>query len=189
MNGDFYYCTGETPILKTNSIPFTLTFIDCAMKYPLPLNKQITIGLKIVSPLSDSLTNKLLIVSIDDKNNFTSKGGEYKDGWVTTKVWNFGTFAVAIDTTAPKIKEPKLAKGNNIASLKVLEFKISDNLSGIKTYRVELDGKWILFEYEPKKQSLFCKNNSVLPKGKHTLKIIVSDSKGNTSVEWFTYVK
>ncbi|MEW6469860.1 MAG: M23 family metallopeptidase [Bacteroidota bacterium] len=153
-----------------------------------PLFQPLSLAIPCDTSVHDSLKAKLLIIQLDDKGNFTSKGGQYKNGRVSTKLWNFGTFAIAMDTTAPKIREPKLPKGGSIAGLKTLEFKISDELSGIKTYRVEIDGKWILFEYEPKKRSLFCKTSD-LPAGKHTLKVEVSDSKGNKTVKWLTYAK
>lgn len=182
------YYDGSKITTHKDKINSTLSYSYKIHGKYIPIHNSYSLSLKTDS-LPDSLINKLLIVSIDDKGNFSSKGGQYDSGWITTKVWSFGTFAVAIDTTAPVIKQPKLPKGNIITTQKKLEFKISDNLSGIKTYRVELDGKWLLFEYEPKAQSLFCLNNADLPKGKHTLKVTVTDNKGNTAVKWFTYNK
>jgi hypothetical protein len=173
---------------RKEKLPHTYSLL---FRFPgkyVPLHNKYSLSLKVDTLVPDPLKSKLLIVAIDENRNFSSKGGEFKDGWVTTQTRSFGAFAVAIDSTAPRIKEPKLPKGNNIAALKELSFIINDNLSGIKNYRVTLDGKWILFEYEPKKRSLFCKNTD-LPAGKHTLKVVVTDEKDNQRVEWFTYTK
>ena len=49
---------------------------------------------------------------------------------------------------------------NNILALIVaydmcfLKFKITDDYTGIKSYRGEINGKWILLEYEPKNNTL-----------------------------------
>jgi hypothetical protein len=153
-----------------------------------PIHNRYSLSLKVDTLLPDSLNRKLLIGMRDEKGKFSSKGGEYRDGWVTTQTRSFGIFAVIMDSTAPFIKEPRLPKGNSITHLKVMEFKINDNLSGIKHYRVTLDGKWVLFEYEPKNKSLFCKTAD-LPDGKHTLKVVVTDEKDNQRVEWLTYTK
>ena len=137
----------------------------------------------------DSLRSKLLIVHIDEKGNISSKGGEYKDGWVIAKTGTLGTFAIVIDSTAPKIKAPIIPKSKNISKLKVLDFKVADNLTGIKYYRATIDGKWILLEYEPKKNSLFCKNDDRIPNGTHQLILKVTDGKANSSTLLFDYVK
>ena len=151
-----------------------------------PLLKPITISLRCTRLPADSLLDKLLIAEVDGNGIKRSKGGEYKKGRVETSTFSLGTFAVAIDTIPPVIREPK---NTNITSLKKLEFRITDDLSGIGSYRVTVDGKWVLFEYEPKLRSLFCKNDSRLPKGKHTIKVLVIDKKKNSRTEWFTYTK
>ena len=137
----------------------------------------------------DSLRYKLLIVHIDGKQNISSKGGDYKDGWVSAKVGTLGSFVVVIDSTPPKIKAPIIPKSKNISKLKVLDFKVADNLTGIKYYRATIDGKWILLEYEPKKNSLFCKNDEHIPNGTHQLILKVTDGKANSSTLLFDYVK
>jgi hypothetical protein len=125
---------------------------------------------------------------VNEKGGFSSKGGTYSSGWVVTQTRSFGTFTIAIDTIPPRIKSPGLPKGQRLSALKELSFTISDNLSGIKSYRVTVDGKWILFGYEPKTRSLFCKTSD-LPAGKHTLKVVVTDEKENQSIAWLTYVR
>ena len=62
-----------------------------------------------------------------------------------------------------------------------LEFKISDDLSGIKNYRGEIDGKWVLFEYDAKSKLLtytFDKERMTFGKS-HLIKLVVTDNKEN----------
>ncbi len=59
--------------------------------------------------------------------------------------------------------------------------KATDNLSGIKKYRVTIDGKWVLCEYEAKQDLLFYTfDKNVLP-GRHTYVIEVTDDKNNVA--------
>ena len=82
-----------------------------------------------------------------------------------------------------------------MAKAKTLSVKVADNLTGIKSYRAAIDGKWILMEYEPKKQLLFYEFSSFAStlKGEniqshfrdleqtasHTFELTVTDGKNN----------
>ena len=64
-----------------------------------------------------------------------------------------------------------------------VQFKIGDDLSGIKSYRGEMDGKWVLFEFEPKSKLLtytFDKSRMALGKS-HLLRLVVTDYQGNNN--------
>ncbi|MDG2147698.1 MAG: hypothetical protein P8K14_05735 [Flavobacteriaceae bacterium] len=64
-----------------------------------------------------------------------------------------------------------------------MKIKIEDNLSGIKSYNGEINGKWVLFEYEPKNKNLTYNFSDIKFKsGKQDLKLKVTDNVGNESV-------
>ena len=65
-----------------------------------------------------------------------------------------------------------------VSNLGRVEFKISDNLSGIETYRGVIDGKWVMFEYDGKNALLSYKlEPSRVKKGKsHKVKMVVTDA-------------
>ena len=48
-----------------------------------------------------------------------------------------------------------------------IRVNIKDDLSGIKSYRGEIDNKWILMEYDPKRERLTHYFDKNLSKGKH----------------------
>ena len=64
---------------------------------------------------------------------------------------------------------------------------VKDALSGIKKYRASIDGKWVLCEYETKKDLLFYTFDESISTGIHSFKIEVSDDKNNLSVLQFTF--
>ena len=65
-----------------------------------------------------------------------------------------------------------------------LSFSIRDRLSGIGKYEVEIDGRWVLAEFDAKRSRLAANlADAGIERGKrHALIIRVSDNKGNETV-------
>lgn len=154
-----------------------------------PLQKPITLKLK-PSNLPDSLQSKACIISINEKGNVNYEGGDFKDGYVITETKKFGNYTISIDVSAPKLFPQFKKDANGIVNLKLAKgiyFKVSDNLSGIKTYNLFIDGKWYAMEFEPKKSLLFYEFEKSITKGSHTIVIEVIDAKGNSTKQEYTF--
>jgi hypothetical protein len=83
----------------------------------------------------------------------------------------------------PKIKIDKKIGGKWISQQNELVFTISDDLSGIKSYEGTLNGKWILFEYDPKSKKLIHRfSDGIVDEGKNDLKVVVRDNVGNSTI-------
>ena len=148
------------------------------------VQKAYILSIKAVN-FPPSLQSKAVIVSMKDKGNRSYEGGIYSEGWVTTQTKNFGNFAIAVDTISPVIKPTfKITDKANVdlRKAKSIAFKVRDNLSGIKKYRVTIDGKWVLCEYDLKRDLLFYDFENSIQSGKHAFKLEVSDEKNNSSV-------
>lgn len=120
--------------------------------------------------------NKALIVN----SNRSSQGGYFENGWIKTKPRNFGSFFIAIDTVAPNIIPVNIANGKNMKGISKMSFRISDGLSGIKSFNGYIDGKWVLMEFDTKTASLWHEFDERTGAGKHTLELLVVDMKDNT---------
>ncbi|MFN0256875.1 M23 family metallopeptidase [Pedobacter ureilyticus] len=120
--------------------------------------------------------NKALIVN----SNRSSQGGYFENGWVKTKPRNFSSFFIAIDTVAPNIIPVNIANGKNMKGISKMSFRISDGLSGIKSFNGYIDGKWVLMEFDTKTASLWHEFDERTGAGKHTLELLVVDMKDNT---------
>ncbi len=131
---------------------------------------------------SDTLVDKskYCLVWINGKNR-SAVDSKYVDGHIVGTPSALGRFAVTTDTTSPTIRpeKPELWGKNGRVS-----FIITDNLSGIKTYRGEIDGKFALFELDGKTGRLaFKMDRTRFDSGKrHTVNLKVTDACGNTSV-------
>ncbi len=130
--------------------------------------------------LPDQLKSKALIVLVSEGGTKSSQGGAFQNGYVSTKVKYFGNYAVAVDTTAPTIVPKNISPNKNMSKSSTIQFKISDNLSGIKSYRATVDGRWILMELEGKTSLLTYKFDDHVPKGIHELILKVIDLKNNS---------
>ena len=93
---------------------------------------------------------------------------------------SFGRFSVSVDTLSPGIKGLNIFPGK-VTTSSTIKMTIKDDMSGIKSYRGEIDGKWILMEYDPKRARLTHYFEKDLSKGKHTFTLEVEDEKGNIS--------
>ena len=134
--------------------------------------------------MPENLRDKALIVLVDPVSGQKSAvGGEYSGGWVTTKTTLLGSFAVAVDKTPPSITPLSIKDKKTLTNPSKVQFKISDDLSGIKTYRGEIDGNWVLFEFDAKSRTLsYSFDKSRMAYGKsHLLRLAVTDYQGNTN--------
>ena len=147
------------------------------------LQKPYTLSIKC-DWIPDNLRDKALIVLVGQSSGQKSAvGGEYSGGWVTAKTNLLGNFAVAVDNTPPTITPLSIKDKKTLTNPSKVQFKISDNLSGIKSYRGEIDGNWVLFEYEPKSNILsysFDKRRMAFGKS-HLLRLVVTDYQGNSN--------
>ena len=158
-----------------------LTDLHMLGKMKVPIHKYFVLRLKL-GDIADKYIDKALIVELsNDLKKSSAVGGKYNDGWMQAEVRSFGNYTVKIDTVCPKISPINFYEGKNMQGINKLEFKISDNLSGIQDYDVWIDDQWVLSNYLPKKAKLivtFNKYNKI-EKGEHLVKISVIDERGN----------
>ena len=133
---------------------------------------------------NDSLLIRQSFISkLNSKGNPTYLITNKKDDKFQVKSSSLGTFFIAKDTLSPEIKSLNFYKGQWISKLKYLKIKVRDDFSGIKKYKGYLNDKWILFEYEPKTNTLtYDFSDIIFKKTKHNLKIYLEDNVGNKKV-------
>lgn len=146
----------------------------------IPLHTAASLQIKYEGP--DSLSAKALIVSCGANGRLYGVGGKYENGVVKAKVSSFGNYTIGVDIMPPVIT-PNFKNGAVISG-NVVSFIIKDALSGIKNYRVEIDGHWVLAEFDAKRSRLSVPlNEAKIKKGiTHKLKISVVDNKDNEAV-------
>jgi hypothetical protein len=139
--------------------------------------------------LPAKLQSKAVIVEMEAGNRFSSVGGTFEDGYVRTRIRDFGNYAVMADTTAPVIKPVNIFHNKKVSKQSSIQVKISDNLAGIRSYRGTLNGKWILMDYDAKNRLLVYSFDEHLKPGKNQFVLVVTDGVGNTSKYSATLVR
>lgn len=153
-----------------------------------PIHSFCTLSIK-PEGLPMKLTSKALIGIEESIGHFSSRGGTWENGWVTTQIREFGNYAILVDTIPPVIRTLNIVNNKNISHQSFLMVKISDALSGIKYYRGTLNGKWILMEYDAKSNSLTYFFDEMIKHGKNNFKLVVGDGVGNESVYTATLLR
>ncbi len=151
----------------------------------IPVHNTYTISLTIQQPIIDTLKNKYLLIL--KNNKFTSYSiVTWQDSIVLGDFDRFGTVQLAIDTIAPSLKPIDWDTNFTFNNQTKLLFHVSDNLTDIKMFSAELDGKWLMFS---RKNNFYIYDfDENLSLGLHELKVTVEDQVGNIATKefWFT---
>jgi hypothetical protein len=148
-----------------------------------PVHKAYSLSIK-PKTIPAGKESKLLLVQLADDQKKIAVNSFWSDGFLTADVLSFGRFYIGIDTVAPVISANELAQGANLTGKKEIRIRITDELSGIKSYDPSIDGNWALFEYDQKNDMLIYKfDETRITKGtKHNLSLKVTDNKDNSSL-------
>ena len=149
---------------------------------PLPLHGKCPLKIAVrYYPISD--LSKYYIVR-KHKGKRISAGGQFKEGYMHTAISELGTYSVALDTIAPKIVpmyKPQWNTGN-------IQFKISDAETGIKDYKVYIDGEFVLFKFSSKNSRLSSVHPKRIKRGvMHRMEVIITDYCGNKTREEYQF--
>jgi hypothetical protein len=142
-----------------------------------PLHNVCPLSLEIPNDVSTDKT-RYGIVAVN-KKNMTWLGGKYANGRITAEISELGDFTVAIDTVPPTIKCVRQKK----AVINKITFRITDNLSGIDSYRATVNQQFVLLEYDPKTGYISGIIEPERIRGNiNTIEIKVTDRAGNIKV-------
>jgi hypothetical protein len=163
---DTVYLNTDYRIYPDSSEVFTLGSPE------VPLNKTIKVTVRPSRKIN--WEGPMGIYRVAGKG-YTYLGGKWENGAIHFSTQEFGDFTILQDVTPPTIR-PVIV--NNY----VARFKIRDELSGISSYRANLDGQWLLMHYDSKTATIWSErlNKDELMQGK--LELVVIDEAGNRAV-------
>ncbi len=151
-----------------------------------PVHSGYNIAIKPSREISGASRDKLCLVYIndDDMETVSYAGGAWSDGFVEGSVRELGIYAIGIDTIAPNVMPVRFKNNATLGEYEELQIKISDDFSGISDYEALIDGKWALFEWDPKNSLLsYSPDPEYLSRGgKHSLELKVRDMLKNEAV-------
>ena len=175
---DYLDLTTSTPNnSKLLSTVYTLRLVNTNI----PPHKSFQLKIRIPDRYR-KMKDKLLIVSTWGRQIYAQQSRVEK-GFVVADVRTFGSFAIAMDTVAPKAAPSNFDSTSPLTS-NTLIIKISDNLSGIYSYQCYVNDKWTLAEFDGKSSSLTVESENLF-NGDNKIKLIIGDKMRNkASYEW-----
>ena len=156
----------------------------------IPLRKPFTIKYSL-KHIDDSRKKYLYLGMKGPKNyHFFISSEKFNDS-IIGHAKKLGKFKILTDSIPPDINFSNLKNDQWISNRKKLTIKINDNESGIKSFNGWINNKWILLEYESKKNMLTYdfedKVNS--NDSKNELVVSVKDNCGNVSMKKITFYR
>ncbi len=157
-------------------------------------------SLKIINPNIPVFENIKIIFPNSNSNSNSNKGNylanlnhNKEETFITsnlnqnnnfeTKTKQLGTFFIKNDSIPPTIKSLNFKNGDWISNKKFLKLKILDEETGIKKYRGTINGNWVLFEYEYKRNEISYEfDKYYINKPNNEVEITVEDMVGNISI-------
>lgn len=184
--GAFYKTQQLTSSSRDTVIDFQTKVHRAGDEY-IPLHKygEVSISLGGTPP---ALQKYICIGYLDEKANkpeIVSLGGKATTDKITADTRAMGSFVLISDTIPPTITPIEFSE--NMSDKRRMRFKIEDNLAtsgkakGLR-YEGSCDGKWILFEYDAKRDMLTHWFDSRIGPGEHEIVLKVTDDRGNSSV-------
>jgi hypothetical protein len=148
-----------------------------------PLHTRMKVSIR-AEKVPARLHAKAVLVRVNAQGRRSNAGGGFENGWVTASVNLFGNYAIAVDTVAPSITP----WAGNRKSKSCIKFTVGDNLSGIRLYRGEVNGNWVLVEWDPKNRMMTYNFDKMTPGGKNSFTLYLEDEKGNKSSKTVSFL-
>lgn len=167
-------------VIKTNNDILMDTLILHDESEPLHRNVEITLNLGEKIPFS---AEKMVLARVNGSGQLASVGGETYGNKLIATTRNFGRYVITADTVPPEIRQVNYAVGQQYRDGQSITFTATDDLTGLDSYNAYVDGKWVLMSYDAKSDRLTYRiDGSRIGSGMvHTLRVVCSDAKGNTS--------
>ncbi len=158
-------------------------------KDEIPLHKSIIVTADI-SNYEGVDKDKLFIGRLNYKGIPYYNKSQRKGNKISTYTKIFGSYVLVSDTTGPTIKPLNFSKDKWISKNKTLKIKVEDEVSGVSSYRATINGKFILMEYNYKKDVLtYDFDDNIIPESENNLKLIVVDNVGNNATFEATFFR
>ena len=155
----------------------------------IPVHKYIRLAYD-VSAFKPEDREKLFIGRVSYRGSLRYEGARLEGDQLTASVNALGDFKIGLDTQPPKIQSLDFTDGKWISNHKTINFKITDEDTGIKSYRATINGNFALMEYEYKKNQLtYAFEDGISQSGANDFKLIVTDNVGNSTTFEATFYR
>jgi hypothetical protein len=146
----------------------------------IPVQKEFEVEFQLPG-LKNEWQNKLVLVGFNIKNQPKIYELKFQNERYSARLKELGLFTIWPDLKAPDIIPINFKDSSKVSIQSTFKVNITDDLSGIKSFRAYMDNEWFLMEYEYKENLLFHLPENRITPGWHSFALVVEDYVGNTS--------
>lgn len=156
-----------------NAVSPLINFLNATI----PVHDSITVRMKPTENIPAEWMDRVVIKNIFGTRTYIEKA-QLQNGWYAARFRQFGSYQAFIDDEPPAVHAPPtdLSKASRII------FTPRDNFNTIKSFRAELDGRWLRFTNDKGKTWIYTFDEH-FPRGEHELKLTVEDEAGNVTTK------
>jgi len=192
LNYNFEFENAEIKIVKNTFLKNVKLNIDTSIDSIKIINPEIAVfkNIKIYFLNKEKRKGNYLALKDNNGNESFASAKLNNKNYFYHKTKSLGTYFIKNDSLNPLIELKNFKNNDWISNKSSIKIKILDKETGIKNYKVKINGKWMLFEYEYKKNELFYNFDSYfINKKKNLIEVSVEDMAGNKSQKNFTFFR
>ena len=192
LDYNFEFENTEIKIAKNTFLKNVKLNIDASIDSIKIINPEIAVfkNIKIYFLNKEKRKGNYLALKDNNGNESFATAKLNSKNYFYHKTKSLGTYFIKNDSLLPVIELKNFKNNDWITNKNSIKIKILDNETGIKNYNVKINGKWMLFEYEYKRNELFYKFDSYfINKKKNLIEVSVEDMAGNKSQKNFIFYR
>lgn len=148
----------------------------------IPMHKYAVVQVGAPSVPGNS-RSKAVMMHRDLKGAEQSLTTFWKNGMVSARAREVGQFYVKIDSVAPEIRLVNYNSKYRTFRGSQIRVHIDDDMAGVHSYNGYIDGQWVVFDYDAKRNLLIYDFDEHCPPGEHNLEMVVTDGAANKTVK------
>ena len=192
LDYNFEFENTEIKIAKNTFLKNVKLNIDTSIDSIKIINPEIAVfkNIKIYFLNKEKRKGNYLALKDNNGNESFATAKLNSENYFYHKTKSLGTYFIKNDSLLPVIELKNFKNNDWITNKNSIKIKILDKETGIKNYNVKINGKWMLFEYEYKRNELFYKFDSYfINKKKNLIEVSVEDMAGNKSQKNFIFYR
>jgi murein DD-endopeptidase MepM/ murein hydrolase activator NlpD len=156
-----------------------------------PVQDDLTVRVKPDKTIPAEWRDKI-VIQRSYRNDNNVRKAVWEGEWLSAKFSDFGNFQAFADIIPPTVNDPdsyREGSGDTVdlSPAKRIVFQPGDNF-GVKSFRAELDGKWLRFTNDKGRSHIYIFDERC-PYGIHELKVTVEDLAGNITAKTWVFKK
>ena len=182
----FYDTVRFVAASKPATDPRAISNVHSLYNYAVPVHDSFNVAVKATRDISPELKERVIMHLVSNRKK-EAKKGMWNNGWMENRFRDLGDAQLLVDTIPPRIVLSGWVNGSNMRGKPAITVLADDNLGDLKSFRAELDGKWLMFS---RKNDYFIHRfDDLTTPGQHTLVIEVQDEAGNTTRKTFAFTR